>query len=340
MTKIYGLLKDTITQTIGPLKPTPSGYQKRNCMMCSRRGHSPDTRERFGIKFDGDSIGMNCFNCGFSAGWDGSRTLSKDFIEFLGVLGVPQKDIKKIQFELFRQKKNTADVELISIERNITSSWKEIDLPTHCYPLSFWIDEGCTDKNFLQVAQYADSRDLTNFDELYWTPETQKQLNKRLVVPFVYNGKTVGYTGRYYKNLDKKIIPKYINEMPNGFLFNLDKQIHENKYLILCEGLFDAMFLRGVSPLHNTLTKEQASIINSYDKQVILTPHRDNAGQSLIDVAMENGWAVSLPKWGRGIKDAADAVERYGRIVTMQTIIESAETNKFNIKLKRKMDKT
>ena len=91
----YDLLVGVITQHIGVLKPTPSGFSKRNCMMCSSRGHNPDTRERFGINMSGNAIGMNCFNCKFHAGWEPGKTLSKDFIEFLKVLGVPTADIKK-----------------------------------------------------------------------------------------------------------------------------------------------------------------------------------------------------------------------------------------------------
>ena len=67
-------------------------------------------------------------------------------------------------------------------------------------------------------------------------------------------------------------------------------------------------------------------------------PDQDEAGQKLIDQAMEFGWGVSFPEWQKGIDDVAEAVMKYGRLFTMQSILKATETSKLKIDLKRKIN--
>ena len=66
-------------------------------------------------------------------------------------------------------------------------------------------------------------------------------------------------------------------------------------------------------------------------------PDRDQPGQKLIDQAIEYGWGVSFPEWHDSVEDTADAVLKYGRLFTIQSILKTTESNKFKIDLKRKM---
>ena len=339
MSNVSEQLTNLILSHVGPLTNTPSGFRKRNCMMCYKRGHRPDTRSRFGIKLEPESIGMKCFNCNFSAGWNSERSLSKDFIDFLREINITDFEIRKIQFEIFKYSKDShEEIYICPVEKDITDKWETVELPESTKTLGEWISANCTDANFLQCIKYVTERGLFNKDELYWTPSKNKQMHKRILLPFTYKGNVVGYTGRYYKDIKSNLLPKYTNHMPAGFLFNLDKQVHDNKYLIVCEGVFDAFLMHGVSSL-GSINEDQIKLINGLNKVVIVSPDRDKDGTELIEVALENGWAVSFPKWGRGIKDAAKAVEVYGKIFTAQSIIQYAEYRKFNIKLKRRMDK-
>ena len=53
--------------------------------------------------------------------------------------------------------------------------------------------------------------------------------------------------------------------------------------------------------------------------------------------AAELGWEVSFPPWHIDCKDAADAVQRYGRMATVSSIIKHATNNKLKIEVKAKM---
>jgi hypothetical protein len=85
------------------------------------------------------------------------------------------------------------------------------------------------------------------------------------------------------------------------------------------------------------ISKQQIDWLNRSGKEIIVVPDRDLRSRTLVDAAMENGWAVSYPwgksfdKWDREIKDAADAVKKYGRLYTVRTIIENKTANKVKI---------
>ena len=56
-----------------------------------------------------------------------------------------------------------------------------------------------------------------------------------------------------------------------------------------------------------------------------------------INQAIEFGWSVAFPEWDDKITDVADAVLKYGRLFTIQSILNSTEHSKLKIELKRKM---
>ena len=123
-----------------------------------------------------------------------------------------------------------------------------------------------------------------------------------------------------------------------GFVFNVDAFAEtEREIVIVTEGVFDALLIDGVAIQGNSVGAEQAHLIEKLDKRVILCPDRDSAGKELIDQALELGWEVSFPNWAPDIKDAADAVQRYGRLATLYSIINNATDNKIKAQVKAKM---
>ena len=52
-----------------------------------------------------------------------------------------------------------------------------------------------------------------------------------------------------------------------------------------------------------------------------------------VNVAIKHGWSVSFPEWEDDVKDASDAVEKYGRLFTVKSVLESVETNTTKIKI-------
>jgi DNA primase len=103
------------------------------------------------------------------------------------------------------------------------------------------------------------------------------------------------------------------------------------------EGPFDAITISGVSILGSEINDTQRELIDGLGRQVIVVPDRDAPGEKLINQAKEFGWSVAFPEWEDGINDIAEAVQKYGRLFTIQSILKTTESNKLKIDLKRKM---
>jgi hypothetical protein len=345
---IIEILKDAILANIGVLKQAPKGWFKRNCPLCHTQGHGRDTRNRFGIQFNPSSIAINCFNCGFSASYTEGKELSNSFKFFLKQINIDEKFIKEVEFEIFKKTRDILEVREGDKEREVDKEsrlkslfqkWKPIDLPDDALPITKWLEYGLDDPNFLQVVEYAVNRKILDLDNFYWSPEESDILiNKRLIIPYYFRGKIVGFTSRLCYNAEDKKIPKYYQQCPTDFVYNLDNQnAWSRKYVIVTEGVLDAYCADGVSTL-GEIGQSKIDIINRLQKQVIVCPDRDKKGKDLVDVAIDNNWAVSFPKWDTNIKDAAQASEKYGRLLTTYSIISSAVTGKDKITLKWKIE--
>jgi DNA primase len=119
-------------------------------------------------------------------------------------------------------------------------------------------------------------------------------------------------------------------------LFNNRMISKPRKFIILVEGVFDDLALEGVATMGAKLSEEQAYWLKESGKQIIVLPDMDRAGQALIDLALKHDWMVSIPNWDSNIKDANDAVNTYGKLYTVRTIIDAATNNKLKINLARK----
>jgi len=83
----------------------------------------------------------------------------------------------------------------------------------------------------------------------------------------------------------------------------------------------------------NEINDSQAQVIETLDRDIIVVPDRDKAGQAMVNAALNYGWGVAFPEWETGIKDTADAVAKYGNLFTMRSILNSVQTNKLKIQL-------
>jgi hypothetical protein len=101
----------------------------------------------------------------------------------------------------------------------------------------------------------------------------------------------------------------------------------------------------GVAILGSECNETQADIIESLGREVIVVPDFDIkevngkrvwAGEKLIDQAIEYGWSVSFPVWQELIKDTAKAVETYGKLFTMKSILQGKQTSRLKIELMKR----
>lgn len=301
---------------------TPSGWITFDCPMCS------DRRKRAGIITNSAKISYHCFNCGYTTGWSPSPYIGQKYKDLASKLGVSESALHSVQIELMRYQEELESLETQGYVYNLTK-FETVDLPSNVMMLEDLPEDH-------EVRQYAKQRGLEGTYTLLYFPEDPLYA-KRLVVPFIFDGELVGWTGRHINPPDKAT-PKYLHKMSSGYVFNIDRFADsEREIAIVVEGVFDAILIDGVAVLGNHVTPEQAHLIEKLGKRIILCPDRDKAGKELIEEALALGWEVSFPPWDKDIKDATDAVAKYGRLLTVASIIKHATNNKIKAQVKAKM---
>lgn len=309
-------------------KLTPSGWTSFNAPCCHNRGESKDNRQRGGILLNPNGgFQFHCFNCNFKAGWSPGHLLSKNTKSLLKWLGLPDTDIDKLAFVALQNKQDQP-----KNKKLITFEIEERSLPENCLPIDTWIAQGAQDAELLDVIKYLVDERKVGWDWYHWHWCPENGYRDRVIIPFYHNEKIVGWTGRKIKEGK----PKYLTDTQPGYVFNMDRQGYDRKYVIVVEGQFDAIAIDGVAVMHNDPNETQCARINALGKEVIVVPDRDKPGAKLVQAALSNNWSISLPPWEDDIKDVADAAKKYGRLYTLFTILHYRETNEIKIQLLKK----
>lgn len=338
-------VQNALVSTLSP-KGRGSGWQKFNAVCCPHNGgHRHDTKGRGGVLFPGNGdVVYHCFNCGYKTGWQPGRILGTKMKNIFQWAGVSLSTIKRLEFDVWLIKEamaaaGTAPI-VLPFKPKPKLSFKEFSMPKGARPFKEWIFDENPPAKFLDVLAYATTRlygDVLDYD-LYWTPIAKhtelkvNDLNNRLLVPFKWENKIVGWTGRLIR--DSKAA-KYFSSEPHDYMFNTDIIDENDKFIFIAEGPFDALAIDGIGMLGDRCSAPMAEWLNAQNKEIIVVPDRMNRGGKLVDIAIENGWYVTFPEWGDGIKDACDAVHKFGKLFTVRTIIEYATKDKIMINVRR-----
>lgn len=346
---MFTSIQDSILSLVhGKKKTSQGGWLSFNAVCCTHNGENADTRMRGGIKTNGDGgVSYHCFNCGWKASYQPGRTLSYKFRRLLKWMGASETEVSRLVLDALRIQEiggtftpaeKEERVEVNFLPRSLPELAQDfLSLATY-HEMNNWRD---VPQEYYDAVSYIAQRkiDMTEY-EFYWTPTEEHRLLKRVVVPFYWQGKIVGYTARAMSNVTK---PKYHSNHPSGFVFNLDKQRFDSKFVIVSEGPFDAMSVDGVAVLTNEISKQQADIIESLDREIIYVPDFDRklndkgkevwAGYQAVEQAISYGWTVSFPVWRETCKDINEAVVKYGKLFVIKAILDGRETSPVKIKL-------
>ncbi len=319
---------DVLSYLPAKRKPSPQGWLSFNAVCCTHNGNSQDKRGRGGIKVTEQGWSYHCFNCSYTASFSIGRTLSFKARRLLGWMGVPDNEIEMLNLESLRHRSIHG---IIDDRKRVSDAIQGIefkdgdDFPPYSevitpeFPL-YWdyIRKRGVPEDFPIMTAIKN-------DGIHW-------VRPFVLVPFTYDNKIVGWTARFLDNKQ----PKYINHSQPGYVFGTDLQHSDWNHVIVTEGIFDALSISGLAVMHNTISDSQARLIRSLDKEVIVVPDQDMPGVELIDRAVELGYSVSIPEWPSHIKDVNDAVIEYGRLGALLTIMQSRETSKIKIELRKK----
>ena len=309
-------------------KPSPQGWLSFNAVCCEHNGQNPDRRGRGGIKATEAGWSYHCFNCSYTASFILGRTLGFKARQLLSWMGVSENEIDMLNLESLRHRSIHGMLEdrqrvwntLAAIEFKESDDFPPCsELVTPEFP-TYWnyIRQRGVPEDFPMMTSIKN-------DGVHW-------VRPFVLVPFTYDNQLVGWTARFLDNKQ----PKYINHSQPGYVFGTELQHADWQHVLVMEGIFDALSIGGLAVMHNTISDSQARLIRNLGREVTVVPDQDRAGIDLIDCAIELGWAVSIPDWPDGCKDVNDAVIELGRLGALLTIMQSRETSRVKIELRKR----
>lgn len=327
-----------------------SGWVSFNAPCCVYNGETTDTRGRGGLVANPDGgVSYHCFNCNFKASYVPGRHLTYKFRKLLSWLGASENDVKRLVIDAIRVKDIVAPEQLKEVEKEEVT-FNTRPLPDNAVSFKEWNTFISLQENnapvhpqFVKAFEYVYQRKIDFEKYNFYTTEVEAyNLHKRVIIPFTWKNQIIGYTARAF---DSNVKPKYHNSHEPSYVFNVDKQLADSKFVLVMEGPFDAMSIDGVAILGSNINELQADIIDSLGKEVIVVPDFDVklvkgrrvwAGEALIDAALEYGWNVSYPQWKDQYKDVANAVQELGKLFVLKSILVAKETSRLKIELHKK----
>jgi hypothetical protein len=243
-------------------------------------------------------------------------------------MGVPQEEIERINLESLRHR----SVQGILDERQrVANAVQDIQFEDRELPEGFIIVDENTPVHYQYLRDRCVPRD---YPVGMHSPGPSAKWSARpgIIIPFTHDGRIVGHTTRF---LDDKN-PRYVHDMQPGYVFGTDLQRANWQHVLVMEGVFDALSIGGLAVLHAEISDTQVRHIRSLGQEVTVVPDQDFAGMKLVDRALELGWAVSMPAWPDHIKDVNDSVKAHGRLATAMMIMQSRETSRVKIELRKK----
>ena len=306
-------------------KAASKGWISFNAPCCLHNGETKDTKNRGGLMFENGGVIYHCFNCGFKTGWRPGLHFGLKIRKLMEWMGMDEGLIMRLQFDALRD----LDAEVVYQERiKEAIHFDPRDLPENTVCLSEAQEDDATDaKNYLVARGF-------NLDDFNWMWSDAEGYNRRVLIPFTWENKTVGYTAR---SIDLTLGKgKYIQHIGSDYVFGMDQQQRDSKFALVVEGPLDAIPVRGLAVLTNEISERKAEIIDTLGKEIIVVPDKDKAGRHLVDAALKYGWSVAFTEWQEDIKDVADACLRYGRLYTLRSILSTKQSNRLKIELLRK----
>ena len=207
-------------------KQTSSGWISFNAPCCPNNGQSQDKRQRGGMKSTEQGWSYHCFNCGYTASFILGRNLTFKARTLLQWLNVPQEEIERINLDSLKHK----NIKGILSERQQVANvlqgieFKEKDLPpaaelvTPEHKIQWkYLRDRCIPEDYPVMT-------VIENDSVHWT-------RPQVVVPFTYNNEIVGYSCRM---LDGRS-PKYIHDIPHGYVFGTDLQRDAWQYVLVVD---------------------------------------------------------------------------------------------------------
>ncbi len=299
-------------------KRAATGFEPTKCPICH------DYKARLGIKFENETIGVNCFNCGFDARYnEGDTSFSEKFEKMLKGFCIPQEELDKALGEYFVKagglkvkKAESREITLESLsKKEFNFSTPEIELPKG----SKLVDLENPTNEEINIIEYLLNRKIDLFKyRFFHTPERPNEV----IIPYYRNGRIIYWQSRAISGDSRYDGPSRSKE---SVFFNYD-ELHKNYNLPLfvLEGAFDAMSIDGIALIGSKLNETKTELLNRCKRRKIFVLDKDKNGRKLGLEVIEYGWDVAFCP--DGYRDVNKAIQETSRLWTIKSIMDSIPT--------------
>lgn len=296
-------------------KVSATGFQQVRCACCN--DHSP----RGGWRIEPTEIMYHCFNCGVVGSWKlGDEHLSKEFQRILKEFGVPELELNEAKSHLFFNKSKTSPEEKVITLETLTKVdlfTPEVSLPANSVRLepTLHIQE-C---EFLWNKYRLSANDYPFF--------VSTTLPNRVIIPFYKQGKCIYWQARTILPHEN---PRYRNceVKKDAVIFNHDEIFrYSDKPLFICEGVFDAIHINGISLLGSKLTNAKIELLQKSRRELIFVIDKDANGQSLARRVLKEGLGcitfVTDASTKKSKADISSRIVETGKIWTVYELLQN-----------------
>lgn len=325
----------SLEQVIRQYVPLPTatngnGWYSVLCKVCNDHGKKGP---RAAFKFDNDSVGYHCFNCGHKAKFSPreNKRMPKNMVQVLRDFGVPDDEWRQVVFESLKIQEDSPLVKGTSENQVREIEPKELELPYHFYLLA---DAGPDDKwaqvakAYLELERGVDPNSYPFMLSRETGVPAIDRWRRRLIIPYFKGDKLIFWQGRalYETNIKKYESPSTLKER---VLYGFDRLFeHTDAPLYVTEGFFDALPIDGVALLGNEVTEAQAEWLRRSKRKKVYVPDRFGDGDRVALEMLNFGFSISTPEIGN-CKDINEAVVKYGKLYVMKSLAENTVSDSF-----------
>ena len=228
-------------------KTSSSGWISFNAPCCTHNGESQDKRQRGGLMLNDQGWSYHCFNCGFKASFVLGRNLSFKARSLMRWMNVPQEEIERVNLESLKHK---SIIGILDDRQRVANELQNIRFDDRDIPDAELIAPG--DEHYWA---YLKNRHVPM--DYPFMKTTNVNGRDHIIIPFTYDNRIVGLSARF---LDDRT-PKYINDIQPGYVFGTDLQNDAWNYVLVMEGVFDALSINGLAVLHADINDAQVKLI-------------------------------------------------------------------------------
>lgn len=309
----YKTLADLIQEKIYLSSENERGFCTVKCACCN------DYQERGGFKFDGETTGYSCWNCGSRFKYEeNTGKFSKNCRDVLLDFGITREDLQKVGASVFFNKpeKSETEITLKSLTK-MRLDTPEVALPGQTYPLGKELNQDLQKP----LLEYLSNRHIKPDGMMY---SLEPEYLRRVIIPFYRDGKIIYWQARAIDDVKRRYLNSPVSK--EAIIYGYDQlNRYEEAPLFITEGVFDAIPLNGACIIGSKLNEAKIEILKRSRRRKIFVIDKDITGSELAKSVIDLGW--ELTHVDVRADDVNHSIVQFGLPYTVYSLLKNVTSN-------------